>query len=512
MSERRRRSDPPLAEVGFRSHINRVLALAAATGDGTLMVDDHGSLTGTEFVAEVHRLAWALTELGCRRGHLVAIAAGVTNRAVTLRYGAGLVGCATVLCPESDRIRPFVSLVQPDLMIVGSRNLREVLPETRVRVVAADDGLFDSGTLHPPTGFPDCSRPDDVGVLISSGGTTGRPKATVRTFSAHLSLVDGPVDRSRRQLICTPLAYVAQVLLDQTLVGGGQVILQGRFEPAGVLEAVERERITHLGLVEPLVDRLVASPQLPAADLSSLVFVSHIGATAPAPLRRRWLDALGPVLVNPYGSSECGIALAGVDYGGSDDRRLASAGRPHPGNQVHIERPDGTTARPNEPGRVLVATSGAASSYVGTATPSDAFRTGGWFASGDVGSIDSDGYLTIRGRGADERVVDGRTLMPIDLETVLYGHPAVRYAVAVPLDTDPQQPFGAAVTLTSQARLDAQDLTSWLARWHSDLMPVALAVLDEIPVTEQGKPDRPAIADMLRVSNTRRDTATQLVG
>ena len=96
-----------------------------------------------------------------------------------------------------------------------------------------------------------------------------------------------------------PLAYVSQVLADQVLIGGGTVVLCERFEPRIVLETIERERITHLGLVEPALVELIDCPDLRHRDLSSLVAITHIGADAPANLRRRLLERSGPILVAP---------------------------------------------------------------------------------------------------------------------------------------------------------------------------------------------------------------------
>ncbi len=488
----------------FQSHAARVLTAATAVGEDVLVTDDHGTVTGFSFTSQVRRLAWTLADLGYGPGQTVGIAAGVTIRALALRYAAGLVGCTTVFCPEAPELfGPFVMMVRPDLLVVGPELVGAVPSGFRGRVGGRrSPGLLDLGelaSLRPASGFADRSQPGDVAVLVSSGGTSGRPKASRRSFAAYLGLVAGPANPARRQLVCTPLTYVAQVLTDQTLIGGGRVVLQPRFDPEAVLRAVETQRITHVGLVEPLVADLVAHPDLARRDLRSLVAVTHIGATAPAPLRRRWLDVLGPVLVNPYGSSECGIAtaLTAPEYGSTDDARLASAGRALPGAELRIERADGSAAEAGETGRIVVRTTGAADGYVGEDAPTGAFRADGWFLSGDLGSLDRDGYLTVRGRAADQLVVDGRRLLPIDLETALYAHPQVRYAAAVPLWADREHAFGAVVTLAPGTRLRADELLDWVARHDPDLASSTVRVLDAVPVTPQGKPDRIRVAGLL---------------
>jgi len=489
----------------LRSATSRVLVAATEAGDDVLITDDHRAVTGIEFVAAVQHAARVLADLGYDRRHTVAVAAGVTIDALVVRHAANLAGCATVFCPEAPhRFAPFVAMAQADVVLVGPRQAATA-PQTVPRLLVGTGGDLDplrAGTDDRPVDtFEDRARPEDVAVLVSSGGTTGQPKASRRTFAGYLGLVTGPTDPARRQLVCTPLANVAQVHADQTLLAGGRLFLQDDFDPAAVLGAIEQRRITHLGLVEPLVARLAAHPDRARRDLGSLVSLVHIGASAPARLRHRWLDAFGPVLVNPYGSSECGIAtvLTAPAYGCGDDAMLASAGRVLPGAEVRIERPDGSRAATDEVGRLVVRTTGVAVGYAGQADQDDAFRADGWFASGDLASVSDEGYLTIRGRMADERVVDGRSLLPIDLESALYAHPLVRYAAALPLDTDTDLPFGAVVTLARGARVTAAELSGWVAREDPALAPAALAVLDQMPVTEQGKPDRAVIAELLTV-------------
>jgi len=237
-------------------------------------------------------------------------------------------------------------------------------------------------------------------------------------------MVDAGDTRDRRLLVCTPLAYVAQVLADQVLTGGGTVVLLDGFDPAEVLATIEAQRITHLGLVEPGLVELIDHPDLPRRDLSSLVAISHIGADAPANLRRRLLARAGSVLANPYGASEAGIisVLAPPEYGLEHPELLATAGRPLPAVEVRIERPDGSEARPGEAGAIVIRSAAAADGYDVDPTRSS---FGDHYRTGDLGFLDADGYLHVRGRLKDARTIEGETVMPIDVANALCGlaHP-----------------------------------------------------------------------------------------
>lgn len=264
-----------------------------------------------------------------------------------------------------------------------------------------------------------------------------------------------------------------------------------------MLAAIEAERITHVGLVEPLLVELADHPDLARRDLSSLRAVSHIGADAAPSLRARLLRRMDEILVNPYGASEVGIvsALAAPEYSLARPELLDTVGRPLPGVDVRIETADGTPAAPGELGVISVASGQVADGYASPITGSG-FR-GGRYLTGDLGLIDPDRYLHVRGRMMDRRVVAGREVMPVDVQEILCGHPDVCYAVAVP-GPEPDSRFGVAVVAAPGSAITPTQLCAFIRdRGDEPLIPDRLVMLDRIPVTEQGKPDRAALAHLL---------------
>jgi fatty-acyl-CoA synthase len=310
-------------------------------------------------------------------------------------------------------------------------------------------------------------------------------------------MVDAGPTASRRQLVCTPLAYVAQVLVDQALVGGGSVVMLSRFDPAEVLRTIAAQRITHLGLVEPALVELIDHPDLPGTDLSSLVAISHIGANAPANLRRRLLKQAGAVFAHPYGASEAGIVsvLAAPEYDVTHPELLSTAGRPLPGVEVRVQRDDGTPAAAGEPGSIVVRSAAVAEGYDGDIA-AGAFIDG-WYHTGDLGLVDGDGYLHVRGRQHDLRRICGQAVLPLDVSNALCAHPHVRYAVSVPAEARAGG-FGSLVKLAPGAELGESDLHAFVRdRYGPHLVPEVITLSDRIPTTEQGKPDRKVITRIL---------------
>ena len=274
-------------------------------------------------------------------------------------------------------------------------------------------------------------------MIISSGGTTGVPKGSCRSFAAYGAMVVNPSPADRRQLVNGKLAYLSQVLVDTTLLGGGTVVLRDFFDADDTLAAIEDERITDLFLVEPQLFELMDHPDVDSTDLSSLRAVVHIGASAPPTLRRRARESLGPVVAHTYGASEIGIvsALSPAEHDPAHPERFTCAGRIHPGVDVRFRRPDGTLAEDGEEGSIEVRSPAMAAGYGHRPVEQSAAFRDGWYRTGDLGQLDDEGYLHILGRAVDITWTEGVMISPTLIQDTLCRVPGVRYAVVV---TDPE--------------------------------------------------------------------------
>jgi fatty-acyl-CoA synthase len=331
-------------------------------------------------------------------------------------------------------------------------------------------------------------------VILSSGGTTGVPKGSCRSFAAYGAMVVNPSPADRRQLVNGKLAYLSQVLVDTTLLGGGTVVLHDSFDAGGTLAAIADERITDLFLVEPQLFELMDHPDVGSTDLSSLRAIVHIGASAPPALRRRARERLGPVVAHTYGASEIGVvsALSPAEHDPAHPERFTCAGRIRPGVDVRFRRPDGTLAENGE-GSIEVRSPAMAAGYRHRpAEQSAAFRDG-WYRTGDLGRLDAGGYLHILGRAVDITWSGGVMISPALVEDTLCRVPGVRYAVVV---TDPERAARvAAVVPWAGPAVDTGACRAAVALEHGSEAAASLTLvpLARVPRTEQGKPDRPAI-------------------
>jgi fatty-acyl-CoA synthase len=491
----------PATMTATRPYIEGMVVALREAGDQPVLRWDGAGITGRELLAATFRYARALESLGIARGDLVAMYAPNRPEALALRYATHLLGAASVYlsAPPDTGIRAqMLSDFRPRLTVVFPETAQLLPPTTApcgaigpVEDVPLDLGELASG--QDPAPMASRARPGDLAVVVSSGGTTGVPKGSMRDFTAYTNMVAVPSLRTRRQLANGKLAYLTQALVDTTLLGGGTVILQDRFQPAATLAAIESERVTHLFLVEPQLFDLMDHPDVTRRDLSSLSALTHIGASAAPVLRMRARERLGPVIAHNYGASEIGLvsALSPREHDLAHPGRFTCAGRILPDVQVRFRSPDGTPSE--SAGAIEVRTPAMASGYLRRPVEQATNFTDGWYRTGDLGELDEEGYLHIHGRVADCAEKDGRLISPTALQDLLCRRPDVCHA-AIVLDPD----TGTRVAAVRPWPGQTADTAGCLDTVRTAFGPPAASTVmilrvDRIPLTEQGKPDGPEI-------------------
>jgi fatty-acyl-CoA synthase len=495
-------------------YVSRLVARLAGLGSQPVLRYRSQSTAANDLLTAIYRYARALSTLGIGPGSLVALCAPNCPDAIAIRYAANLMGSATVYLsrPATAGARAeLVAQMAPDLLVIFPETVEFVSSYLPARtasvgldVVGAAVRLDDVATGQRGEALACAAVPGDLGVVASSGGTTGPPKGSRRSFRAYSGMVAAPSSPDRRQLINGPLAYLSQVLVDLTLLGGGCVVLKDHYDAADTLATIESERITDLFLVEPQLFELMDHPDLPRTDLHTLRTLTHVGASAPRTLRIRARDRFGPVIVHTYGASEAGLVsmLTAADSLSGD--RIASAGRLLPGVEVRLRRENGSLAGAGEMGSIEVRSPAMAQGYRNRPELEAEIFRDGWYRARDMGRIDADGYLHILGRAADVRRIGNEVLSPTMIEDTLCLTRAVRMAVVV-ADSEAGIWIGAVVPWEG-IEIDPQACLAAIAETHGleAAARIVVLVLVSIPLTEQGKPDRAAIGLLARdASNVR---------
>ncbi|MDI3405068.1 AMP-binding protein [Streptomyces cavernicola] len=498
----------------FRTHIEDTLDALRSDPDREVLVHGDQRLTAGQFHSLVHRMAHALVARGVARGTTVTLLSGNLPETVTARYAANLAGCRVnhLYNKLSAEVQTaIVEDVETQVLIVDPRyadRAAEITAATPVphvlllgeskREIGAD--LLALAAAQPAEPFTARARPDDVCTIRHTGGTTGHPKGIVTTFeqadrmARTASAVRPAGEEQARQLACTTLAHGAGMLADVVIRAGGAVVLHDDFDAGEVLAAIERERITRLFLLPPLLYELLDHPDSAHRDLSSLRGLTYGGCQASPARIADAVRRLGPVLVQFYGQNEAGgiSVLAADDHDPDRPERLRSAGKVLPGVEVEVLDSDGKDLPYGELGEICVRSDGTMTGYWKQPELTAEVLRDGWLHTGDIGFLDAEGYLTVVDRLKDMIVVVGGHVYTTELEDLLNSHPKVRQSAVFGVrDADRMERVHAAVVPVSGVEVAAEELRAAVREQRGAMYePAHIAFLDALPLTDAGKPDK----------------------
>jgi fatty-acyl-CoA synthase len=271
---------------------------------------------------------------------------------------------------------------------------------------------------------------DDPCLIMYTSGTTGRAKGATLThgnitWNAVNALVDADFRADEVALAVAPLFHTAalNMLCLPTMLKGGLVLIEPAFDPARVLELIARDRVTSMFGVPAIYDAMAAAPGWAGADTSSLRMLLCGGAPVPHATIRRYTSR-GLTFIQGYGMTETspGALLLDAEHALA---KAGSAGVPHFFTDVRVVGPDGAQARPGERGEIIVAGPNVMRGYWGQPGASAAVLADGWLRSGDVGTVDEEGYVSVVDRIKDVIISGGENIYPAEVENALLSHPAV---------------------------------------------------------------------------------------
>ncbi|WP_232851532.1 AMP-binding protein [Nocardia acididurans] len=476
-------------------------AAQAHSPDGIAVIDDTGSHDFSRIHLRSSWMAEGLARLGVPAGAVVGLLARNHAGMVEIMAACGKLGVDTVLLNTG----------------LGARQIEEIAQHNRLSALFLDDE-FDSIARHLPAdtvriatgsesavpdritvadllrdvgrGFPRPPRPGKQIVLTA--GTTGAPKVAVRpdpkgfgTVAAMLSRL--PLRMGERMLIASPLFHSWGLgLLQISTPLRATVVLQARFDPESCLRAIAEHRCTALMAVPVMLQRLLEVPPEVRAryDTSSLRVIASSGSPLIGSLANDIMDAFGDVLYNFYGSTEVSWATVA----GPADLRLApdTAGRPDLGTAIAIVGESGTVVPVGATGRVFVGNGMLFDGYLNAADPR---RHEGLMDTGDLGYLDADGRLFVRGRGDEMIISGGEKVFPLAVEDALARLPHIREVAVIGVpDRDFGQRLAAFVVPRAGVDLDAELLRRYIrSRLSRFAVPRDITFLNALPRNTTGK-------------------------
>lgn len=479
-------------------------ATAVVSGDTTLTFGDLRHRASGVAAAVRARLA---------PGARVAILAENTADYVTAYYGVPAGGGVLSLLNYRLNPREWAATIEhvEASVVVGERQLLDslapVLPGGVETVVALDDAA--SGEVEfgrwmrepddptPPRGPSDADTP---AWIIPTSGTTGRPKGATLTHRSLLTAVAGlalarPVQADDVYLFPFPLCHVAGYNVLAFHLYGRPVVLMPRFEAPGVLQLIERHRVTQVSLAPTMIDMVLDEPAFGSVDRSSLRGIGYGASAMPAPILRRTVAEWGVDLSQGYGMTELSgnVAFLGPHEhrraAAGDERLLRGAGTPSVLASLRIVDDRMGDVEAGEVGEIVVRGDQVMLGYWGDPDATAAAFEGGWLHTGDLGRIDADGMLSVVDRKKDVIVSGGENVASREVEEVLARHAGVKEVAVVGV---PDATWGedvCAVVVTQPGRTVTLDELVALSRAElaGYKKPKHLVVLDALPKNAAGK-------------------------
>ncbi|MFG2843573.1 AMP-binding protein [Kitasatospora sp. NPDC048296] len=463
------------------------------------------TLTGQDCLEAVFRTARTLERAGLGRGDGVTVLAGNRPEALLVRLAANLIGCRVAMPYPDSPVSELVALAEfvettalvfdPSTCSTAAGAIARALPSAGVFALgptALGVDLPELAAACSPAPLEPRYRPEDVMAVRFTSGTTGRPKGVLQRFARppRPALPSGA-----SFLLCTPLCHDGGTTADFALAAGGTVVLQEGFDAAEVLAAIERYRVSRVHVSPHLLHALLDHPLLAATDTGSL---RRVGYTGCPPSPRRLAEAtrrLGRVLHQTYSLTECGPVSRLSPDEHLAPRLLTTAGRPYQDTEVRVLDEEGAPLPPGRTGEICVRTPTAMAGYWRDPELTERVLRDGWLHTGDLGSLDAAGYLTVAGRRDPVAIIEGHNVFPLEVEETLRMHPDVREAVMfTTADPDRLGRVHAAVALAPGARVTAEQLRRWVAeRGDPRCAPDAVLLLPAIPLNGLGKPDLPTL-------------------
>lgn len=438
-------------------------------------------------------IAWACT-LGLWRANMAWLPLNARNPAEESRHILDAFDCEVM----------FFHSEFTDLMV----SLRPRLPKVR-HWICIDGAALDAPSLvnwiaGQPTTRPEIPYDmDDVVMLSPTGGTTGIPKGVMnthrstQTFIAHFMLAcpykagEKPVN-----LAAAPMTHTAGLLAMPCTALGGTVVVVAKPDPALMLGAIGRHRVTEFFLPPTVIYKLLDIPGIDKIDFSSMKYLLYGAAPMSVEKLKRAIGLWGPILAGGYGQTEAPASISNlppdhhfVDGGLASDQRLSSVGRPNPLIRVELMDEQQRILPRGETGEICVKGDLVMKGYYKQPEKTAETIVNGWLHTGDIGHLDDEGYLHITDRKKDMIISGGFNVYPSQVEQVIWSHPAVQDCAVIGVPDDKWgEAVKAVVELNPGQNVSAEELMALCKnRLGSVMAPKSVEFVDSLPRSPIGK-------------------------
>ncbi len=383
--------------------------------------------------------------------------------------------------------------------------LRPSLPDLRHVLVIGGSGGNDFGTLLSGKhgAVPDAKdiltrhrpAPDDVTQLIYTSGTTGEPKGVMHSSNSMMANIFAYAERLRLGtddviLMASPMAHQTGFMygLMMPIMLGARAVLQDVWDPRKAVETIRAEGATFTMASTPFLTDLANVVSETGLAIPTLRTFLCAGAPIPGPLVERGRKILGTKIVSAWGMTENGAATL-IKLDDDDERAFNTCGCPLPGVELRVVDGDGRPLPNGASGRLLIRACSNFGGYLHRPHLNGTDKDD-WFDTGDLAEIDDRGYIKINGRSKDVIIRGGENIPVVEIEALLYKHPAVAQVAIVAYPDERLGERACAVIVTKHDQsIDFNTMADFLKSQKVALqyIPERLLVLDQMPATPSGK-------------------------
>ena len=492
------------------ANLSRILDWARwRYGDREALVYEERTWTYDELDRDVNALAAGLLEHGVGIDDRIGVLA--MNRPEYLLLALALAKVGAVMVPLNYRLHEeelhylldhsgVKGLASEAEFAEISQRLAERLPALGTNVALDDDvegwiGVSALVSQHAGTRVPDAERrPGDLQRVLYTSGTTSRPKGARITHgntnaNMAVQVAELGLTTETRLLVFAPLYHVGGLDVPGYSVwyAGGTIVLMRRFDVRSLLEAIQTQRITGMGMVATMVHQIRALPERKDYDTSSMRWMIFSQVT-PALFHETRTVFPTAQLIEGYGLTETTNGLTYLDMAHMLEKQ-GSAGRPLHGVDIRIVNDNDEEVPAGTPGEIVVRSAKVCDGYLDDPEATARAFRGSWFHTGDVGQLDEDGYLFILDRLKDMIRSGGENVASSEIEAVVYEIEGVQEAaaIAVPHPNWVEVPAIFVVPAHGATIDPAAVIAHCDGRLGRFKVPKAVYFLDELPRNPSGK-------------------------
>jgi long-chain acyl-CoA synthetase len=483
-----------------------VEAAAARNPDGEALVCGERRMNWREVARQSAQIATGLRKAGVQRGDRIALLLGNRIEFVLALFGAAHLGAVTVLLGTRQQ-KPEIAYVLNDcgatLLIHEAARSDRVpdardIPELMHRIVVDDTSASQFADLICDELL---SAPADVGeqdtaMILYTSGTTGRPKGAML---AHCNIIHSAMiyeacmelTEADRSIAAVPLAHVTGVVANIMSMArcAGTLIIVAEFKAADYLKVAARERVTQTVMVPAMYNLCLLQADFDHYDLSAWRIGGYGGAPMPiATIEKLAVKVPGLRLINAYGSTET-TSPSTIMPPELTSAHIDSVGLPCPGAEIVVVDAEGRELPRGEIGEIWIRSGSVIKGYWSNPKATAENFTGGFWHSGDLGSIDKDDFLRVFDRQKDMINRGGLKIYSAEVESVLAGHPGVLESAIIAKPCPVLGERVHAVIVTRTGDVSEATLRAWCAERLSDYkVPETMALTSEpLPRNANGK-------------------------